>query len=197
MDKNSIGHNIRIARTVAGLSQRELADKLGITWEMISRYETNKVSPLGRVIKIAKILNVPATFLLGETSKILNDNQIEFHTQSETLIPFITTPRKNIRKSNRKESAVYPISSKKFTSKHERYFAISSNDIDNTHEIEIPKAGVLVIAEISKYKHNDTVVFSQIVRNKVKINISLFKHIIHTEDVKIHGKVVLFEKYFD
>ncbi|HOU75515.1 MAG TPA: helix-turn-helix transcriptional regulator [Candidatus Dojkabacteria bacterium] len=197
MEKNSIGHNIRIARTIAGLSQRELADKLGVTWEMISRYETNKVNALGRIVQIAQILNVPTTFLLGESSKMLNDTQVEFQTQSENLIPFITTPKKSLRKQNRKEIAVYPVSSKKINAKYRNYFAISSSDIDSFDDIEIPKGGVLVFAEASKYKPNDTLLFSQSVRNKIKINLSLYRHIIHTDDVKIHGKLILFEKHFD
>ena len=43
MKNNYIGENIRTYRARANLTQQQLADKVGVSWEMISRYERQEV----------------------------------------------------------------------------------------------------------------------------------------------------------
>ncbi len=61
-----IGQNIRANRLARGLSQAELADRIGVTFQQVQKYETG-VNRVGgsRLIQIAKALNVPALALLG------------------------------------------------------------------------------------------------------------------------------------
>src|SRR6266540_1278690 len=61
-----VGHRIKIQRNVLGLSQTELADQLGLTFQQVQKYEkgVNRVV-VGRLTKIAKVLKVPVTDLLG------------------------------------------------------------------------------------------------------------------------------------
>jgi transcriptional regulator with XRE-family HTH domain len=63
-----IGQLIRAQRLARGMSQSELADHLGLTFQQIQKYEkgTNRVGA-GRLDKIAEFLNVPITFFYGET----------------------------------------------------------------------------------------------------------------------------------
>lgn len=197
MDKNSIGHNIRIARTIAGLTQRELADKLEITWEMVSRYETNKVSPLSRIKRISEILGTTVSFLVGETNKILNDPQNPFQNTSGILVPFITNPKKTLFTSKRKANAVYPTSSKIKDISVENSFAISTNIITDFKQTGISKNGVIVVMETSKYNPEDIVLYSDIKTQRITFFLDMYKHIIHDIKVKIHGKIILFEKHFD
>lgn len=68
MDFHTIGLQIKHARITAGITQKELADKIGTTWEMVSRYETGKSSPLRKIGDIASALHVPVTRLLQEPS---------------------------------------------------------------------------------------------------------------------------------
>jgi transcriptional regulator with XRE-family HTH domain len=70
MNKNYVGENIKIYRQRKNLTQRELADKIGKTWEMISRYERGASSPLKQVNKIADVLNVGVEDLLKDPKNI-------------------------------------------------------------------------------------------------------------------------------
>ena len=64
MKQDYIGENIRIYRERAHLTQQELADKIGVSWEMISRYERSASSPLKKIGAIANALNVYMSTLL-------------------------------------------------------------------------------------------------------------------------------------
>jgi transcriptional regulator with XRE-family HTH domain len=56
------GRRIRTLRSAAGLSQTEVGDALGITFQQIQKYEkgANRVSS-GRLTELAKLLDVPIT----------------------------------------------------------------------------------------------------------------------------------------
>jgi transcriptional regulator with XRE-family HTH domain len=60
-----VGSNIRIWRMARGLSQAQLAHRLGITFQQVQKYEVgaNRVGT-GRLVKIAAILGVPVAALL-------------------------------------------------------------------------------------------------------------------------------------
>jgi transcriptional regulator with XRE-family HTH domain len=68
-----IGRKIRALRLQRGLSQTDLADGIGLTFQQVQKYEkgTNRVSA-GRLQKIAEMLDIPVTFFYGsagETAK--------------------------------------------------------------------------------------------------------------------------------
>lgn len=61
------GKRLARARASANMTQRELADIVGITWSQISRYEASKAKPrLGILLKLAEALNVTAEELSGD-----------------------------------------------------------------------------------------------------------------------------------
>lgn len=66
MEDNYIGENIRLYRERRNLTQQQLADKVGVSWEMISRYERSTSSPLAKINKIANALDVKKSQLLEE-----------------------------------------------------------------------------------------------------------------------------------
>ena len=55
-----VGQRIRIQRLAAGLSQSELAERIGVTFQQVQKYEKgmNRVGA-GRLTHIARVLNVP------------------------------------------------------------------------------------------------------------------------------------------
>jgi transcriptional regulator with XRE-family HTH domain len=55
-----VGQRIRIQRLASGLSQSELAERIGVTFQQVQKYEkgTNRVGA-GRLTRIARVLNVP------------------------------------------------------------------------------------------------------------------------------------------
>jgi transcriptional regulator with XRE-family HTH domain len=64
-----VGARIRAERMARGISQSELAEACGITFQQVQKYEkgSNRIS-IARARQIAEKLEVPATQLLGEIS---------------------------------------------------------------------------------------------------------------------------------
>jgi transcriptional regulator with XRE-family HTH domain len=65
----TVGRNVRIWRMAKGLTQAQLAKRLGLTFQQVQKYEigSNRI-PTSRLVKIAVILGVPiAAFLEGTT----------------------------------------------------------------------------------------------------------------------------------
>lgn len=60
----SIGKNIKNARKKAGLTQKELAEKMGSTQQNLAQYESGKRNPkLETLNKIAEALKIPVSLL--------------------------------------------------------------------------------------------------------------------------------------
>jgi transcriptional regulator with XRE-family HTH domain len=61
-----IGRRIRAQRLVRGMSQTDLANRIGITFQQVQKYEkgVNRVGA-GRLTRIAEVLGVPVAFLFG------------------------------------------------------------------------------------------------------------------------------------
>jgi transcriptional regulator with XRE-family HTH domain len=61
----AVGRNVRIWRMAKGLSQAQLASRLGITFQQVQKYEVgaNRIGT-GRLVKAAAILGVPIAALL-------------------------------------------------------------------------------------------------------------------------------------
>jgi transcriptional regulator with XRE-family HTH domain len=59
-----IGRNIRFFRIESGLSQTTLAERVGVSFQQLQKYENaaNRV-PASRLIRIARALNVPVPIL--------------------------------------------------------------------------------------------------------------------------------------
>jgi transcriptional regulator with XRE-family HTH domain len=58
-----VGKQLRVRRSLLGLSQEKLADSIGLTFQQIQKYERgiNRISA-GRLYKFSKILAVPVEF---------------------------------------------------------------------------------------------------------------------------------------
>jgi len=66
----SVGAKIRDVRTKMGLSQKDLADKIGLTSSFISQLENNQISPsLNSFLQIAGALGISPTVLLQKEKK--------------------------------------------------------------------------------------------------------------------------------
>lgn len=53
------GRNLKRERIAAGMSQKELATRIGTTQQLLSRWELGEVDPtLGNIIALLKVLNV-------------------------------------------------------------------------------------------------------------------------------------------
>lgn len=62
-----IGHRVRAKRLDKGLSQTTLAERIGVTFQQVQKYEkgTNRIGA-GRLKRIAAALTVPVVFFFAE-----------------------------------------------------------------------------------------------------------------------------------
>jgi transcriptional regulator with XRE-family HTH domain len=61
-----VGRLVRVQRISRGLSQTELGNQIGVTFQQVQKYESgaNRIS-MGRLTRIGKVLGVGVTYLLG------------------------------------------------------------------------------------------------------------------------------------
>ena len=61
-----VGRLVRVQRVAKGLSQTELGNRIGVTFQQVQKYESgaNRIS-MGRLTRIGKVLGVDVTYLLG------------------------------------------------------------------------------------------------------------------------------------
>jgi len=87
-----IGSRIKQARITLSMSQKDLADKIGMTSSFVSQLENNQISPsLNSFVQIAGVLGVSPASLLQEDAK---------REEISWLIPWEAT-RKNLLKRDR------------------------------------------------------------------------------------------------
>lgn len=56
---SDFGRNLKRERIAAGMSQKELATRIGTTQQLLSRWELGEVDPtLGNIIALLKVLNI-------------------------------------------------------------------------------------------------------------------------------------------
>lgn len=94
MDSKIIGEFIKEQRALKNLTQKQLAEKLGVTDKAISRWETGKGVPdVSLLIPLSNALEVSVhEILLGE--KIEEEKTIEKY--EETIVNTLTTNKKQI-----------------------------------------------------------------------------------------------------
>jgi transcriptional regulator with XRE-family HTH domain len=61
-----VGRRVRVERIERGISQTELGNRIGVTFQQVQKYESgvNRIS-IGRLTKIGRLFGVDATYLLG------------------------------------------------------------------------------------------------------------------------------------
>lgn len=80
----SIGNRIRIARKNAGLTQKELGERLGISYQTIAQWENNLRNPkLETLVKLSQAMGIPLSEIWGQDSDIVVDST-EYATFDET-----------------------------------------------------------------------------------------------------------------
>jgi len=85
-----IGQQIRYYRKRNSLTQQQLADKLGVTWEMVSRYERGTSSPIKKIDDIAKALNTEVYKLLKDHDN--SDTELLAGLSNRTIPLFTEVP---------------------------------------------------------------------------------------------------------
>jgi transcriptional regulator with XRE-family HTH domain len=89
-----VGMRVRTRRLMLGMSQTNVADALGVTFQQLQKYEkgTNRVSA-SRLQNISQILQVPVTFFFEGAPRVRG----EHHAQTDAPFPqhvsnYLATP---------------------------------------------------------------------------------------------------------
>jgi transcriptional regulator with XRE-family HTH domain len=71
-----VGARIKLRRTLLGLSQEALGEKLGLTFQQVQKYERgmNRVGA-SRLHKVSEVLDVPVSFFFDDIAPELRRNQ--------------------------------------------------------------------------------------------------------------------------
>lgn len=96
VEKAHIGNLIRIARKTAGLSQMELAERIGISYQQIQKYEKgmSEIS-ISRLSQIADALHMPLNRFIPDNEKMMvSESQGIYGTLSDEEIEFLRYFRK-------------------------------------------------------------------------------------------------------
>lgn len=95
-DKRHIGSLIRIMRKAAGLSQMKLAERVGISYQQIQKYEkgVSEIS-ISRLSQIAHALNIPLSrFVLDEERMMVSESVSPYGTLSDNEIELLSLFRR-------------------------------------------------------------------------------------------------------
>jgi transcriptional regulator with XRE-family HTH domain len=162
MKGNYIGENIRIYRERSNLTQQELADRVGVSWEMISRYERAASSPLKKIERLADALGVKKSQLIEE--HIPNGpNSFDLRIPLFTKIP--TPPRFNSSQTN------YYYQCPEWIFKNYKGMIALDSSLVKTDIPNFSKSGVLYISTEFKLKGNEYIV----VKNYDSLEVKKYK----------------------
>lgn len=85
-----IGNRIALLRTAHGLSQSQLAEALGISFQQVQKYEAGKNRiGAGRLQAIADRLGVPVSTFFEDASQPANDDAVEMLLQNDGAIDLL------------------------------------------------------------------------------------------------------------
>ncbi|MGI5898099.1 MAG: helix-turn-helix domain-containing protein [Candidatus Dojkabacteria bacterium] len=175
MKDNYIGENIKIYRERRKLTQQELADKIGKTWEMISRYERGLSSPMNQLTTLADALDIHPALLLKEHTDISTNNRIPL---------FVEIP-----KSFTKKDTFHFYSAPDWIIQNdEDSFIIDSKIIERNNVPDFENKGYLYISPNNEIKEDDFILVS----SSDKLLIEKFKNYSKKQKSKdeIIGKIV-------
>lgn len=101
MDQQKMGKFISLLRKEKGLTQQELAEKLGVTDKAVSKWERGIGCPdISLLVPISKIFDISINeLLLGEENKELKENDIE--TVNKNIIEYSSKEINFNKKKNR------------------------------------------------------------------------------------------------
>lgn len=96
----NFGKKLKILRKDAGLTQADLAERLGVTKSVVSYYELHERNPSPEVLaSLANIFHVSTDYLLG----IEHKKMIDVSDLSEDDLRFLLITIETLRKKNEKK----------------------------------------------------------------------------------------------
>ena len=160
MEYSYIAENIKRYRERANMTQQQLADKVGVSWEMISRYEREESLPYKKLDEISKALNV-------SKSQLLEKHVPDKYSSMDYKIPlFLHIPLSN--KFTSSQTNYYYVCPEWVLKRDKECIAIDTSLIDSNEEI-FKMNGVIYVSKQIKPQRNDWVVVRENGRLIVKM----------------------------
>lgn len=93
------GNKLKQLRTQAGLTQKQLGDKIGITKSVISFYELRERTPSPDIlVKLAGVFHVSTDYLLGlEKGKTIDISGLDLEDEKVVRLMIEQLRKKNLR----------------------------------------------------------------------------------------------------
>ena len=160
MEYSYIAENIKRYRERENMTQQQLADKVGVSWEMISRYEREESLPYKKLDEISKALNV-------SKSQLLEKHVPDKYSSMDYKIPlFLHIPLSN--KFTSSQTNYYYICPEWILKRDKECIAIDTSLIDSNEE-NFKMNGVIYVSKQIKPQRNDRVVVRENGRLIVKM----------------------------
>jgi len=89
-----IGGRVRLRRMMIGMSQEQLGEALGLTFQQVQKYEKglNRIGA-GRLYRMAQIMRVPIEFFFEGLPEIIEpEDEPERAAQKAEIMGFLSTP---------------------------------------------------------------------------------------------------------
>jgi transcriptional regulator with XRE-family HTH domain len=121
-----VGGRVRMRRKLLGVSQEQLADALGLTFQQVQKYErgANRVSA-SKLYEIAKTLQVPVSFFFDGLADPMNDVEMDDASlRAERVVQEFLTTSEGLEDTTqvRRLFGQTPISVKRSPSRKMLYF---------------------------------------------------------------------------
>ena len=95
----SIGSNIRSLREERGLTQEQVADSIGITFQAVSSWERDEYKPdIDKIIKLAELFDVSVSSLVEEKQGVFKTKDAIYNC--EHMKTYVKTNAKNLGLTN-------------------------------------------------------------------------------------------------
>nr|DAN43258.1 MAG TPA: Repressor protein CI [Caudoviricetes sp.] len=196
---------IKKRRKELGLTLKQVAEKLGVSESLISRYESNDVKNMGidKIIPLAKVLDTTPAFLMGwETKKEKEKENINLETVNTDyiMIPLYESISAGYGASNSEFIEMIPVFGLKKNGT--TYFAVKVEG--DSMEPKIPNGSTIIIkkdiqiesGEIGAFNLNDENFVKQkkVVKDRLilhSFNLAYDDKLVNEyDDFKEYGKVV-------
>lgn len=169
MEDKKIGIQLKKARMESELSQEQVASKLGVTWEMVSRYENGRSSPHKHLSRLAKIYDKPASYFLNDPgssyegfdlkqlTQSLKDEGIGYNKSIRNVVKKIDTlSGRGIEVDAETSNSYYEVNSA-LTEKYLDIFALNLDNITAKLSVIFPQESIGLFSSIASAKETDIV----------------------------------------
>ena len=95
----SIGSNIKLHREERNLTQEQVAEALGITFQAVSSWERNEYKPdTDKLVKLAELFDVSVSALVEENSHVFKTKEVIYDW--EHMKTYVKTTARNFKLKN-------------------------------------------------------------------------------------------------